>query len=167
MKDIPGYEGLYAATENGEIWSLLTTKTRRRRVLKPFINTGGYLRVNLFKNGKMKHEYVHRLVALTFLANQKKDACVNHKDADPQNNRVNNLEWCSQKENIAFSRKLGNQAKDVPVLAFNILTGDCRKYPTLKEAGIDLFGVYYILRYHHQKQGSSFLYKQWKFEVQR
>jgi hypothetical protein len=166
MREIPGYEGLYAATESGEIWSLLTTRSRRKRALKPFVNTGGYLRLNLSKEGRPRKEYVHRLVARAFLPNPLGLGYVNHKDANPQNNSVNNLEWCDQRENIAFSRALGNQAKDIPVVALNILTGEVRQYKTLKDAGVELFDAHYILRYHWQKKGRVFTYRGWRFEVE-
>lgn len=165
--EIPGYEGLYAVDDDGAVWSLRTTKSRRMGPLKPHVNTGGYLRVNLFKDGKMRHEYVHRLVAQTFLPNPFGFSVVNHKDANPANNRADNLEWCDQKYNIQESRKIGHQAKDRPVTAFSIITGEIRKYPTLKEAGIDLFGKYWALRYHYQKKGSKFGLGCWLFEVEK
>jgi hypothetical protein len=167
MKDIPGYEGLYSATTDGEIVSLITTRTRRRGMIKPFVNTGGYLRVNLYRGGKQTKHYVHRLVAATYLPNPEKYGCVNHIDANRQNNRVDNLEWCTPKYNVGFSHRLGNQAKDIPVKALNILTGEERRYSMLKDAGIDLFGTYYILYYHWQKHGSGFTYGPWKFEVKK
>ena len=165
-REIPGYEGLYAVDEMGVVWSLRTTQSRREGPLKPHINTGGYLRVNLFKGGKVKHEYVHRLVARAFIPNPHGFSVVNHKDANPANNRVDNPEWCNQKYNIAESRKLGHQNKDLPVTAVSTETGEVRKYPTLKDAGIDLFGRYWALRYHHQKKGPVFRLGAWNFEVQ-
>lgn len=165
-QDIPGYEGLYAADENGVIWSLVTTTSRRKGPLKPYVNTGGYLRVNLFNHaGEVRHEYVHRLVAKTFLPNPSKFRIVNHKDANPANNAVSNLEWCSQKYNIAESRKLGKQGKDKPVIAFSLKTGEMRKFPCIKAAAVDLFGRYDSLWYHHRKKGNIFEWGSWKFEV--
>lgn len=164
-REIPGYEGLYAVSDNGLVWSLQTTQSRRKGPLKPYSNEAGYLRVNLFKNGKMRHEYVHRLVAKTFLPNPSGFSVVNHKDADPTNNRVDNLEWCDQKYNIGESRRLGHQAKDQPVVAVSITTGEVREYPTMKAAGIDLFGKYWALRYHFRKKGAVFSLGAWRFEV--
>lgn len=165
LKEIPGYEGLYAVSDDGVVWSLRTTQSRRRGPLKPQPNTGGYLRVNLFKDGKMKHEYIHRLVARTFLPNSEGFTVVNHKDANPTNNRVENLEWCDQKFNIGESRRMGHQAKDMPVIATSLSTGEIRRYPTMNAAGIELFGKYWALRYHSQKKGSVFSLRGWKFEV--
>lgn len=164
-REIPGYEGLYAASTDGTILSLKTTRSRRQGPLKPYRNEAGYLRVNLFKNGRMRHEYVHRLVAKAFLPNPEGLAVVNHKDADPTNNRVENLEWCDQKYNIGESRRMGHQAKDQPVVATAPATGEVREYPTMKAAGIDLFGKYWALRYHFQKNGTTFDLGNWHFEV--
>ena len=165
LQAIPGYEGLYAADESGTIWSIITSQGRRAGPLKPYVNTGGYLRVNLFRDGKMRHEYVHRLIALTFIPNPEGYNVVNHKDANPQNNSVSNLEWCSQKYNIAESRRLGHQRKDRRVKAVSLETGEVREYSTMSKAGTDLFNKYYALRYHHQKKGPVFVLGAWRFEV--
>lgn len=166
-RDIPGYEGLYAADTEGVIWSLMTTVGRRAGPLKPYVNTGGYLRVNLFKNGKCHHEYVHRLVAVTFIPNPNGFKIINHKDANPANNQVGNLEWCNQKYNIAESRKLGNQNKDCPVVAFSLKTGEMYKFGNMAEAGLALFGKRHALWYLHKTQGKLFKLHDWKFEVMK
>lgn len=59
----------------------------------------GYLVVNLSKNGKWKHHYIHRLVATAFIPNPKNKPTVNHIDGDKNNNRVSNLEWATYLEN--------------------------------------------------------------------
>lgn len=151
LKEIPGYEGLYAADEDGNIWSLKHTSSRRRGKLKPYVNTGGYLRVNLYDaEGKVKKKYVHRLVAEAFLPNPNGLPVVNHKDANPANNKVANLEWCSQKQNLKHSQKMGNQ-NDIPVKAICKASGIVKEFPNLKSAGENLFGRWWALRYHHSK----------------
>ena len=107
-KEIKGYEGLYAIDELGNVYSLIQNASRRKRELKPEIKNG-YLSVNLYKNGKCKHAYIHRLVAETFIDNSDLLPVVNHKDGNKQNNNVSNLEWCKQKENINHSWELGLQ----------------------------------------------------------
>lgn len=161
MKDIPGYEGLYAAAESGEIWSLAQTQSRRRKALKPYVNTGGYLRVNLYKDGKVKHCYVHRLIAETWLPNPMGLEVVNHIDTNVTNNHVRNLEWCSQESNIRHSRKLGNQ-NDVPVRVVSVITGEIKEFPNLKTAGEQLFGRYWALREFYRKKGDHFYYREWE-----
>lgn len=79
IKDIPGYEGLYGIDEMGNVWS-----HRNNLILKPYVNTGGYLKVNLCDHGKMEHRYIHRLVAESFLENPMGYGVVNHINASPQ-----------------------------------------------------------------------------------
>jgi hypothetical protein len=165
MKEIAGYEGLYVVDEGGTVWSLIQDNSRRKGPLKPYVNVGGYLRVNLYKNGNAEHKYVHRLVAEAYLPNPNGLPDVNHIDANPANNSISNLEWCTAKQNIMHSRKLGNQNKDRHVRAISIITGEVREYGTMNAAGIDLFGKYYALRYHCKRKGTYFGYRGWIFEV--
>ena len=92
-KDIKGYEGLYMVSNLGNVYSHLSNKK-----MKPG-NDRGYLKVNLSKDKKVKQFTVHRLVALAFLPNKNNYPCVNHKDENPSNNNVNNLEWCTYEYN--------------------------------------------------------------------
>lgn len=165
MKDIPGYEGLYAADENGHIVSLLNGKNRRAGELKPYVNTGGYLKVNLYKDGVCRHEYVHRLVALTYLPNPDRKRYVNHIDSNPTNNRPENLEWCSAKYNIGYSRLLGTQGKDKGVSALSVLTGERRVFPNMRSAATALFGKWYALNYKHKRCGSEFILGEWRITI--
>lgn len=163
MKAIPGYEGLYVADKNGGIWSL--QRGQKKRKLKPYEGTGGYLKVNLYRGGKAKHCYVHRLVAETYIPNPDGGTVVNHKDTNVKNCRVRNLEWCSQKENIAFSRSLGNQHKDRPVKARRVEGDEERRYLNIRSASVDLFGNCHRLQYHCTTKGPRFEYSGWAFEV--
>jgi hypothetical protein len=73
MKDIKGYEGLYAVTENGEVWSYKTNK-----FLKASDNGFGYLFVCLCNNGKSKKYKVHRLVAEAYIDNPDNLPAIDH-----------------------------------------------------------------------------------------
>lgn len=98
-KDCKGYEGRYQISNMGRIWSIVS-----QRYLKGNIDTDGYIDVKLTaKNGKVKKERVHRLVALAFLPNPTGLPMVNHKDENKQNNCVDNLEWCDNKYNANYS----------------------------------------------------------------
>lgn len=90
MKDLKNFEGLYAATEEGQIWSY-----KSKKYLKGTICGSGYLTVKLNK----KTYYVHRLIAETFLDNPDNLPVVNHKDENKLNNRLENLEYCSYSGN--------------------------------------------------------------------
>jgi len=165
MKEIPGYAGLYAVDECGAVWSLLHTSSRRKGQIKPYTNTGGYQRVNLYDNaGNVKKHYVHRLVAQTYLPNPLKLPAVNHINANKRDNSIGNLEWCDAKYNIAESRKLGLQ-RDYQVTALNFITGELREYSSLKQAAIDLSGKPWAFRYPYARHGAVFYYGLWRLEV--
>ena len=95
-RPIEGYEGLYEVSNLGRVKSL---KCGRERILKPQMKKKGYLQVGLRKEGKYKMFKVHRLVAQAFIPNPEGLPQINHKDENPSNNRVENLEWCDSKYN--------------------------------------------------------------------
>lgn len=94
-KDIVGYEGLYKVSNKGGVYSI-----RRKREMSPTISNNGYKRVKLYTRGKYKTISIHRLVAKTFLENPENYPVVNHIDENKFNNNVENLEWCTQKQNV-------------------------------------------------------------------
>lgn len=100
MKDIKNYEGLYAITSCGKVWSY-----RRKKFLKPGVNKNGYLYVNLWKDGQGKMYKVHRLVAEAYLPNPENLPQVNHKDENKSNNCLQNLEWCDNKYNCNYGTR--------------------------------------------------------------
>lgn len=162
-KEIKGYEGLYAASVDGHIVSL---RGGRHIKLKPFVNTGGYLRVNLIDSrGRMTHHYVHRLVAAAFLPNPKNYREVDHLNSDRQDNRVTNLRWCDRNGNVRSALSAGRWSKKVPVTAVNLQTGETRHYPFLRYASRDLFGNNYSLAYLRKQQGTYFEKNGWLFKV--
>ena len=91
----------YEVSNLGKIRSLNYKRTGEVKELK-FKVIGGYLRVVLYKDGKQKNYYVHRLVATAFIPNDDTEnkTDVNHIDENKQNNHVSNLEWCTREQNI-------------------------------------------------------------------
>ena len=107
MKDIKNYEGLYAVTEDGRVWSYKNSKW-----LNP-LNNRGYQRVQLCKEGKRIAYSIHRLVAETYLPNPKSLPCVNHKNEIKTDNRVENLEWCTVAYNNSYGTHLTQLMKSI------------------------------------------------------
>lgn len=109
-KDIPGYEGLYRVSSLGRVRSLdMFVRTKgggqtihRGKILIPVVNKDGYHIVSLCKNGTKKGVRVHRIVAIVFIPNPLGYKIVNHKDRDPANNEVPNLEWCDTAYNVTY-----------------------------------------------------------------
>ena len=93
-KKIPGVSSHYLINENGDI-----VNTEKGIKLKPQLNNKGYYMINL--QGTIY--LIHRLVALTYIPNPDNLPEVNHKDENPLNNNVSNLEWCTHKYNIRYT----------------------------------------------------------------
>ena len=103
-RDIEGYEGKYQISNLGRVKSL-GTKNKKEKILKFDYNNKGYKCVRLYLNGKGKHIYVHRLVAEAFIDNPNKYPWVNHRDENPKNNCVDNLEWCTRLYNTNYGSR--------------------------------------------------------------
>lgn len=109
-KDILGYEGLYQVSSYGRVRSLDRYDERNRflrgRILKLHTLRRGYLDVRLCSNGKVKSFLVHRLVAEIFIPNPDNLPQVNHRDENPSNDNVDNLEWCDGKYNVNYGTRI-------------------------------------------------------------
>lgn len=99
-KEIEGYSN-YKVSDKGRVKSLY--KNGKEKLLKPSKNKNGYLRVTLTKDHKVKHIFIHRLVAQAFLENPDNLPQVNHKDENKENNCIENLEWCTASYNVKYS----------------------------------------------------------------
>ena len=97
MKDIKDYEGLYAVTEDGRVWSY-----RRKKYKSAYLDPDGYLRITLFKDGKAKTYLLHRIVANSFLPNPDNLEQVHHKNGIRSDASVENLQWVSSNKNLAY-----------------------------------------------------------------
>ena len=139
-KDIKGYEGLYQVSNKGRIKALSKTTTirsnnnlngskitRDEKIHHCQLQKDGYIRTQLYKDNKRSTVKVHRLVAEAFLPNPDNLPQVNHKDEDKTNNRVENLEWCTNEYNINYSF-----AKEI--FSINLDTGEYKKYKSLEDA---------------------------------
>lgn len=120
-KDIKGYEGLYQISNLGNVKSLdrkVNAKNNKKRLIKgTFLklrfNNRNYNIVSLYKNNIQEVRFIHRLVAETFIPNPENKPEVNHIDGDKQNNKIDNLEWCTRTENNKHAWKTGlNKVSD-------------------------------------------------------
>ena len=113
-KDIEGYEGLYQVSNFGNVKSLSKMwksgsgyYIQKEIILKQQLKSKRYLGVGLTKNKKWKNFLVHRLVAEAFLENPNHYNQINHIDCNKLNNNIENLEWCSQEQNLEHAYKNG------------------------------------------------------------
>ena len=115
FKIIPNTNGNYSCDINGNIRSNERFSNEKRkfkinsRILISFINNKGYAIVYLRINGKTEDWLVHRLVAKTWIPNPNNFPIINHKDNNPLNNSVENLEWCTYSYNILYAEKQGRR----------------------------------------------------------
>lgn len=95
-KDIEGYPD-YMVSNLGRVKSL---KFGKGKILKPQTLNNGYLIIGLSQNGKRTPFLIHRLVAEAFIPNLDNKHCIDHINTIRTDNRVENLRWCTQKENL-------------------------------------------------------------------
>lgn len=110
-KDIKGFEGLYQVSTLGRVKSLdrcVYGKDGRYQnikggIKKPSKRKDGYMKVSLYKDGVHLPKYLHRIIAEAFIPNPFEFDVINHKDENPSNNNIDNLEWCTQRYNLLYN----------------------------------------------------------------
>lgn len=114
-KSIKGFEGYYEVSSIGRIRSVdryvhsgikhNNSRLVKGRMLKQSLKKNGYFSVDLSKDNKVKTMLVHRIVAINFIENPNNKKVVNHKNANKQDNRIENLEWVTDGENKDHAKK--------------------------------------------------------------
>lgn len=124
-KDIKGHEGSYQVSNAGKVRSVLrTVKSRHGKrvadgmMIRPFV-CHGYYRVKLRKDSLQYKFYVHRLVAEAFVSNPHKKPIINHINGIKSDNRIENLEWVTNSENIRHAYDTGLRNPNRPYRRFN------------------------------------------------
>lgn len=105
-KSIPGYEGIYEVSNLGRVKTKNYKRTGEEKILSPGKGSNGYLTVALTKNGRSHTFSVHRLVARMFCPSRDGASIVNHINGNKEDNKADNLEWCSAKENICHAMNI-------------------------------------------------------------
>ena len=141
-KDIKGYEGSYQISNRGLVKSLNFNHTNKEKILKDKINRKGYRYVTLYCNSKAKYMSIHRLVAEAFILNPNNMPQVNHIDGNKGNNTVENLEWCTEKENVQHAIKTGllkpygsNNSRSVKIKQLDLNNNLLKIFNSISEAG--------------------------------
>lgn len=114
-KDISEYEGIYQISNTGEVKRISSYDSRghlrKERILKKQLSNKGYYQIGLYFNGKETKFLIHQLVAKAFLENPNNYTEINHKDENPKNNCVSNLEWCDRKYNVNYGNAQSKRVK--------------------------------------------------------
>lgn len=178
-KDVPDYEGLYKASNYGNVkrcekicWRGKNYKTKvilpERQIKGSLVK--GYWVIGLWKKGKVHNQAVHRIIAKTFIPNPENKPQIDHIDGNRLNNRVENLRWVTDKENvnnpITLKRKsvaaMGNYMKGrFGALHHNskkvkcIETGSvfCGFAEASRKTGISAFGISLVANGKRQTAG--------------
>ena len=145
----------YQVSNFGRLMSLNYRGTGKAKLMEPFDNGCGYLKVELSKNKKTKRCYVHRLVAETFLENPLNKPCINHKIEGDEGKKINmvifnedgtideeksTIEWATYEENNNYathnervSKTMTNGKKSKKVLQFTLDGDFIREWPSTAE----------------------------------
>lgn len=142
-KPIEGYEGLYEVSNLGRVKSLNYKHTGQEKIMKTLLKRTGYCRASLRKDNISKDWSVHRLVANAFIENPENLPEVNHKDENPSNNCVENLEWCDHKYNVNYGTAIKRRAEKLstPIKCLDLETNKTTYFSSINEAG-KVLGVY-------------------------
>lgn len=154
-KDVPGYSGLYQVSNLGRVKSIERVDANkhlvRERILKQSNRGNGYNVVVLYSKGH-KMFAVHRLVALAFIPNPDGLPQINHKNEIKTDNRVENLEWCTARQNanygtnrerISRTRKCSKRCKDDverrkrQIEQYDLSGNFIRRYDSISDAKIE------------------------------
>ena len=144
-KDIPDYEGYYQVSNMGRVRSVDREvrhssggmRILKEKVLKPVMNRDGYLKVGLWKDGKMKKFTIHRLVYSAFCGEIPNELQVNHIDEDKTNNKLENLNLMTPKQNSNWGTRNERFAKtqSKPVVALDEDGNVVFEFSSVREAG--------------------------------
>lgn len=144
-REIKGYEGKYIISNYGEVISLPRYKQNNsklqyvepKEIIRYVNKRNGYVYVQLWNNATYRSIRLHKLVAQTFIPNKDNKLQINHKDGNKQNNKMDNLEWCTNKENIIHAHKMGlanNNNQKIKVNQYDLKGNFIRSFNSILDA---------------------------------
>lgn len=161
-KQIDGYAN-YMISNFGNVISIANVSIKRNskikgivfKKLKITVDSSGYTRVSLYKNGTPKSYKVHRLVAEAFIPNRKNLPQINHKDENKQNNKVSNLEWCNSSYNNNYGTRNDKVRKKVSmeIACYDLKGNFIKKYKSMQETKKDGFSPSKVCQVCKQSYG--------------
>lgn len=147
-KDVVGFEGCYEVSNFGNVRSVDRVIVRNNGTVLPIKGkllrlqqkSNGRVYANLSKENKRYCKTVHRLVMTAFVANPKNLPHINHKDEDPTNNRLDNLEWCTEEYNYNYGTRNERctKSKYKPINVYDLQGNFICSYESIKCAAKDL-----------------------------
>ena len=132
-KPVVGFEQFYLVNKCGDIVTLRNKNGKKYHKLKPHRDKDGYLRVRLYGEQKSVWIGVHKIVAMAFLYNPNNYDMVNHINYKRDDNRVENLEWCSAKENVEWSLQHYKGTNHKAIIRIDE-EGNIKKYDSISDA---------------------------------
>lgn len=143
-KPVKGYEGYYEVSNLGNVrsvdrvvvYSNGAKHSYKGTILSTRPNSAGYTTVRLSINQDRVNHFVHRLVAEAFLPNPNNYPQVNHKDENPKNNALENLEWCSATYNINYGNR--NKSTRRPIVRLSLEGDYIDSYDGIRQAAREL-----------------------------
>lgn len=144
--DIPDFEGMYQVSNFGRIKScdriICNGRFQEGKIMKQTKTKKGYLRIYLRKDGEKYTFQVHRLVAIVFIPNTENKPCIDHINGVKYDNRVVNLRWCTNLENVHYS--MDNETRHIftpeesvvsrKVAKLDLQGNEIEVYPSVSEA---------------------------------
>lgn len=128
IKEFPNY----SVSNTGKVINI-----KRNKLMSIYKKENGYLVVKLSRSNQSFEKRVHRLVAQAFIPNINNLPHINHKDENPTNNNVDNLEWCDNQYNNTYGARCERQAKKLykPVIQYDKNMNFIAEYPSINAAG--------------------------------
>ena len=158
-RDIPGYEGIYRVSNDGQVMRVGSA------VLKPRLKKSGYMFISTYLKSRRQNFYVHKLVAWLFIGERPNKADINHINGIKTDNRVENLEYMTRAENMRHARELGlhnnradshynakltsEKAKEIRLL---YATTDIRQYELAAQFQVTKSAISSIIRFRTWKE---------------